>query len=208
MADDTRQEWEDTVGDEPYSGFFDETGAWRDRWDLLAAASGVSPKAAPELALPADGGPTFQAALGCGRAAAAAAHDVAANPGPGRSDHELPFHALPAEQFRHLPACTDVELTALGVRRMVVDENQGCPCRVSLSDGEVGGVVYLHSHVRHDVGSPYRSAGPILVREGVSAARPASHEIPLMFHQPGGVVPGRAMPAESLRGRGQWPPES
>lgn len=91
------------------------------------------------------------------------------------------FHALPAEQFRHLSGRTDDELAALGVRRMVVDENPGYPCRVSLFDGEVGEVVYLLSHVHHDVGSPYRSAGPIFVREGVSTARPAPNEIPLMF---------------------------
>ena len=91
------------------------------------------------------------------------------------------FHALSAEQFRDLTGRTDAELAAIGVRRLVVDENPGYPCRVSLSDGEVGEVVYLLSHVHHDVASPYRSAGPIFVREGVPTARPAPNEIPLMF---------------------------
>ncbi|KAA0254349.1 DUF1203 domain-containing protein [Acidobacteria bacterium ACD] len=91
------------------------------------------------------------------------------------------FHALPAELFLHLSDRTDEELAAVGVRRMVVDENPGYPCRVSLSDGEVGEVVYLLSYVHHDVASPYRSAGPIFVREGAATARPAPNEIPPMF---------------------------
>lgn len=91
------------------------------------------------------------------------------------------FHALPAERFRHLSGRTDEELAALGIRRMVVDQKPGYPCRVSLADAEVGEVVYLLSHLHHDVASPYRSAGPIFVREGVPTAKPAPNEIPLMF---------------------------
>ena len=91
------------------------------------------------------------------------------------------LHALAAEQFRHLSSRTDDELAALGVRRMVVDATPGFPCRVSLSDGQVGEVVYLLHYVHHDVASPYRSAGPIFVREGATTARPEPNEIPLMF---------------------------
>jgi hypothetical protein len=91
------------------------------------------------------------------------------------------FHALPAELFRDLSGRTDEELSEIGVRRMVVDEKPGYPCRVSLADGELGEVVFLISHVHHDVRSPYRSAGPIFVREGVSTAKPGPNEIPLMF---------------------------
>jgi len=91
------------------------------------------------------------------------------------------FHALPAEQFRHLSGRTDEDLATLGVRRMVADEKPGYPCRVSLADAEVGEVVYLLSYLYHDVASPYRSAGPIFVREGASTARPGPNEVPPMF---------------------------
>jgi hypothetical protein len=91
------------------------------------------------------------------------------------------LHALAAEQFRHLSGRTDEELETLGVRRMVVDEKPGYPCRVSLSDAEVGEIVYLLSYLHHDVASPYRSAGPIFVREAAATARPDPNEIPLMF---------------------------
>jgi len=91
------------------------------------------------------------------------------------------LHALPAEQFQHLLGRTDEELATLGVRRVVVDEKPGFPCRVSLRDAEVGEVVYSFSYVHHDVDSPYRSAGPIFVREGAATARPEPNEIPAMF---------------------------
>lgn len=91
------------------------------------------------------------------------------------------FQALQAKQFDHLPRCTEEELVARGIRRMVVDAKPGYPCRVSLADAEVGEVVYLLSHVHHDVPSPYRSAGPIFVREGVSTAMPSPNEVPAMF---------------------------
>jgi len=91
------------------------------------------------------------------------------------------LQALAAEQFQPLSRCTDDELSRRGVRRMVVGEKPGTPCRVSLADAEVGEVVYLLSYVHHDVQSPYRSAGPIFVRAGVARATPAVNEIPLMF---------------------------
>ena len=91
------------------------------------------------------------------------------------------FHSLPAELFQDFSGRSDEELAARGVRRMVVDEKPGYPCRVSLSDAEMGEVVYLLSYLHHDVVSPYRSTGPIFVREGVPAVKPAPNEIPLMF---------------------------
>jgi hypothetical protein len=94
---------------------------------------------------------------------------------------DFQFRALPAERFQHLSARADEELARLGIRRMVADAKPGYPCRVSLADAELGEVVYLLSYTHHDVASPYRAAGPIFVREGVSTARPAPNEIPLMF---------------------------
>jgi hypothetical protein len=91
------------------------------------------------------------------------------------------FEALGAEQFEYLAGCTDDELACRGVRRMVVDEKPGYPCRVSLADAEVGEVVYLLSYPHHDVASPYRSSGPIFVRVGVPSATLTVNEIPVMF---------------------------
>lgn len=91
------------------------------------------------------------------------------------------FQALAAEQFQPLSRCTAEELARSGVRRMIVDEKPGYPCRVSLADAEVGEVVYLLSYLHHDVQSPYRSAGPIFVRVDAVTAAPAVNEIPHMF---------------------------
>jgi hypothetical protein len=91
------------------------------------------------------------------------------------------FVALPAEDFRRFSDLDDAQLSGLGVKRMVVDETPGYPCRVSLADAEVGETVFLFSFVHHDVESPYRSAGPIFVRADAVTAVPAVNEIPPMF---------------------------
>lgn len=91
------------------------------------------------------------------------------------------FVALPAEQFAPLFGRSDAELEAIGIRRMIVDEKPGSPCRVSLADAEVGETVLLLPFVHHDVSSPYRASGPIFVRSGAATAQPAAGEIPLMF---------------------------
>jgi len=91
------------------------------------------------------------------------------------------LHALAAEPYQDLSSCTDEELAARGILRLVVDGKPGYPCRVSLCDAEVGETVYAFTYMHHDVDSPYRSSGPIFVREGVATAKPGPNEIPLMF---------------------------
>jgi hypothetical protein len=91
------------------------------------------------------------------------------------------FVALPHERFAALFEQTDAELGKAGIRRMVVDDKPGFPCRVSLADAEVGETVLLLPFAHHDVASPYRAAGPVFVRKGVRTATPAPGEIPAMF---------------------------
>jgi hypothetical protein len=89
--------------------------------------------------------------------------------------------ALDAAEFAPLFALDAAGLRGRGMRRVVADERPGFPCRVSLVDAEPGERLLLLSHVHHDVDSPYRAAGPILVREGAATARPAVNEIPPML---------------------------
>jgi Protein of unknown function (DUF1203) len=89
--------------------------------------------------------------------------------------------ALDSEQFAPLFKQSDEELAAIGARRMVVDEEPGFPCRVSLVDGEVGETVILLNFPHHNVSSPYRASGPIFVRGSARTAKPAVGEIPIMF---------------------------
>lgn len=89
--------------------------------------------------------------------------------------------ALPFEPFEPLFGESDAALRSRGVRRMVVDEKPGFPCRVSLADAEVGETVLLLPFTHHDVSSPYRASGPIFVRHGAPKAAPGPGEVPVML---------------------------
>jgi hypothetical protein len=86
---------------------------------------------------------------------------------------------LDPELFRDLVGKSDDELTALGARRVVVDESPGYPDRIEMRDLDVGEHALLvnYSHL-NDPSSPYRSSHAVYVREGATAAYDAVDEIP------------------------------
>ena len=90
--------------------------------------------------------------------------------------------ALDKTQFSDLFTLSDVELASKGMRRMVVDEFPGFPCRVSLADAEIGEEVILLNYEHHNVNSPYRADGPIFVRNISETVAPAINEVPKMFN--------------------------
>ena len=91
---------------------------------------------------------------------------------------------LASEPFASFFAMDDGELSKHGARRMVADKKPGFPCRVSLKDAEVGERVLLLPHAHHDVESPYRSSGPIFVRENAKPAELAVNELPpVIWHR-------------------------
>jgi hypothetical protein len=74
---------------------------------------------------------------------------------------------LPAEDFAHLFALSDVELTARGAVRRIADARMpGTPCRVSLTDSQPGDELLLVNYEHHPVDSPYRMRFAIYVRKG------------------------------------------
>ena len=77
------------------------------------------------------------------------------------------FSGLPASQFESLHAMSDEQLAAIDARRMIVDEKNGFPCRVTLSDAEPGERVVLLSYMHQNADSPFKASGPIFVREAV-----------------------------------------
>ena len=84
--------------------------------------------------------------------------------------------------FRPLFDLADDALLALGARRMVANAPHAAPCRVSLTDAEPGERLILLNHRHLDApASPYRSEGPIFVREAAVEASPVSDEIPEML---------------------------
>ena len=87
---------------------------------------------------------------------------------------------LDPQPYKPLFGLSDEELADRGVVRMTVN-SPTFPCRVSLTDREMGEQVLLVNHVSHDVANPYRASHAIFVTEG--AERPAEFvdEIPPVF---------------------------
>ncbi|TMI98715.1 MAG: DUF1203 domain-containing protein [Alphaproteobacteria bacterium] len=71
---------------------------------------------------------------------------------------------LPAENFDHLFALSDVELRAHGAVRTKAPA--AVPCRISLTDATPGDEVILTNYEHHSVDSPYRMRFAIYVRKG------------------------------------------
>ena len=75
--------------------------------------------------------------------------------------------------YRPLFCLSDAELASRGVVRMTVTQKPSFPCRVSLTDRDIGERVLLLNHVSHDVAGPYRASHAIFVTEG--AEQPATY---------------------------------
>jgi hypothetical protein len=73
---------------------------------------------------------------------------------------------LPAAEFAAWFTLNDVELALRRARRCVADAPHAFPCRISLTDAEVGDEVLLINHEHLPVDSPYRSRHAIYIRAG------------------------------------------
>jgi hypothetical protein len=83
--------------------------------------------------------------------------------------------------YRHLYGLSDEELAEHGVVRMAVTAKPSFPCRVSLTDRDIGERVLLLNHISHDVANPYRASHAIFVTEGAEAATEYVDEVPPVF---------------------------
>ena len=83
--------------------------------------------------------------------------------------------------YRHFYGFSDEELANLGIVRMTVTEKLSFPCRVSLTDRDIGERVLLLNHVSHDVANPYRASHAIFVTEGADEAAEYIDEVPPVF---------------------------
>ena len=83
--------------------------------------------------------------------------------------------------YGHLYDLSDEELAAQGVVRMTVTTKPSFPCRVSLTDRDIGERVLLLNHVSHDVAGPYRASHAIFVTEGAEQAADYVDEVPPVF---------------------------
>jgi hypothetical protein len=91
------------------------------------------------------------------------------------------INALPKDKFHELLSKNDEELKASHAAWLTVDTYPGYPCRVSLSDAKIGERVLALSFYHHNVNSPYRSSGPIFVREKAQMAKLDINEVPEML---------------------------
>ena len=85
--------------------------------------------------------------------------------------------------YRHLYGLSDEELAGHGIVRMIVTGKPSFPCRVSLTDREIGESVLLLNHVSHDVANPYRASHAIFVTEGAELPAEYVDEVPPVFAQ-------------------------
>lgn len=86
--------------------------------------------------------------------------------------------ALDPGAFNHLFGKDEDALAALGVERMKVDSKPGYPCRISLTEAEVGDTVLLLNYEHQPADTPYRSTYAIFVREWAEKAAPEMNEVP------------------------------
>ena len=83
--------------------------------------------------------------------------------------------------YKPLFGLSDAELADRGIVRMTVSAKPSFPCRVSLTDRDIGESVLLLNHVSHDVANPYRATHAIFVTEGADAAGEYVDEVPPVF---------------------------
>jgi hypothetical protein len=83
--------------------------------------------------------------------------------------------------YRPLFGLSDEELASRGMVRITVTEKPSYPCRVSLTDRDIGESVLLVNHVSHDVANAYRASHAIFVTEGATEAGEFVDEVPPVF---------------------------
>jgi hypothetical protein len=88
---------------------------------------------------------------------------------------------LDPSPYRPLFGLPDNELAKRGIVRMTVDEKPSFPCRVSLTDRDIGESVLLLNHVSHDVANPYRASHAIFITEIDQRAGEFVDEVPPVF---------------------------
>jgi hypothetical protein len=93
------------------------------------------------------------------------------------------------DEFRQL---SDEELKSRRVVRRVVDSKPGFPCRVTLEDADMGETVFLLNFEHLPGQSPYRSVGPIFVRESATQSYSKKNEIPDVLRVPNRLFSMRA----------------
>jgi hypothetical protein len=83
--------------------------------------------------------------------------------------------------YQPLHGLSEQELAKRGALRMTVTQKPGFPCRVSLTDREIGENVLLLNYVSHDVANPYRASHAIFVTENDDEPAEFVDRVPPVF---------------------------
>jgi hypothetical protein len=87
---------------------------------------------------------------------------------------------LAAEPFDHYFTMDDTDLAQAGAVRRIADSKPGFPCRISLTDADVGEEVLLINFEHLSTDSPYRSRHAIYIRRNEHRFD-AADEVPAML---------------------------
>jgi hypothetical protein len=85
---------------------------------------------------------------------------------------------LAREAFRPLFSLGDAALAAKGVERVLIEEPNSAPCRISLQDAAPGESVLLMNFEHQPGDTPYRSRHAIFVREAAGETFDAVDVVP------------------------------
>jgi Protein of unknown function (DUF1203) len=99
---------------------------------------------------------------------------------------------IPAEVLNEFRQLSDDELQERNVVRYIADKKPGYPCRISLVDAEIGESLLLLNFGHLKSSSPYRSVGPIFVRESARETYVRVNEVPEVLRAPGRLLSVRA----------------
>jgi Protein of unknown function (DUF1203) len=85
---------------------------------------------------------------------------------------------IPFEPFAALFTLSDAELLQHDAQRVIATAKPGYPCRVSLTDADIGDELLLLPFTHQTASSPYKSSGPIFVRKAAEPACIAADVVP------------------------------
>jgi hypothetical protein len=88
------------------------------------------------------------------------------------------IRALDHEPFAPLFELHDDTLARMNIRRVTATASFGFPCRISLTDAEVGEELLLLPFQHQSAPSPYQSSGAIFVRRGATRRTLDPGEVP------------------------------
>ena len=91
---------------------------------------------------------------------------------------------LPSIPFQHLYDLPDDELSLVGAKRIIADEEPGFPDRIEMRDVKIGERLLLVNHVSLETNTPYKASHAIFILEGATQTYRRKNQIPgLMYNR-------------------------